>query len=148
MTRIASISGFSPCPLRGVGGNAPSFFKGFNSPPLAARLSRLWRDRFFALAHQKQGEVFPVLSHFLSARDSLHPCRLKGWVLAMLGAKPLRVALLPRSAPLPLHGLRLSVPCESGSENREQAYRLILSTGLFGRVLVSSVQCECPPTGH
>ena len=43
----------------------------------------------------------------------------------MLGAKPLRVALLPRSAPLPLHGLRLSVPCESGSENREQTYHLI-----------------------
>jgi hypothetical protein len=44
----------------------------------------------------------------------------------MLGAKPLRVALLPRSAPLPLHGLRLSVPCESGSENREETIRLIL----------------------
>jgi len=57
----------------------------------------------------------------------------------MLGAKPLRVALLPRSAPLPLHGLRLSVPCESGSENREQTNRLILSQGTLWPC--PSVQC-------
>lgn len=107
--------------------------------PASQTMPRLWRG-FKVLRPPKTGGFAPCSrTRFLRTRDSRSSEPFNGF--AVLHFVPAQRVI--GSA------LRLFIPCESGSENRDQANPHPAHTGRVStRVLVSSVRCLCPSTGH